>query len=93
MTSSLSSSQIPGLIEDMISSVAAALAEDIKDGDITARLIPENEQAQAHVITREDCTLAGLPWVEEVFRQLDPSVEVTLHTKDGDRVAANTPPV
>lgn len=90
MTSSLSSSQIPGLVEDMISSVSAALAEDIKDGDITAGLIPEAEQAQAHIITREDCTVAGLPWVEEVFRQLDPSVQVTLHTKDGDRVAANT---
>ncbi len=90
MTTPLTTSPIQGLVEDMITSVTAALAEDIKDGDITAQLIPATEQAQAHIITREDCTIAGLPWVVEVFRQLDPAVEVTLHVQDGDQVTANT---
>jgi len=36
-------------------------------------LIPENEQAVATVITREDCIVCGIAWVNEVFKQLDAS--------------------
>lgn len=90
MSNDFANSQIPGLAEDMINSVKAALAEDIKDGDITAGLIPADEQAEAYIITREDCTVAGLPWVKEVFKQLDPSVEVTLHAEDGDQVMGDS---
>ncbi|HKT73946.1 MAG TPA: carboxylating nicotinate-nucleotide diphosphorylase, partial [Steroidobacteraceae bacterium] len=39
--------------------------------------------------TREDATLCGRPWVVEVFRQLDPSVQLKWHADDGDRVTAN----
>ncbi|MBR9909043.1 MAG: carboxylating nicotinate-nucleotide diphosphorylase [Gammaproteobacteria bacterium] len=81
---------IPGLAEDRVNSVRIALAEDIKDGDITARLIPEQEAATATIITRDDCVIAGQAWVDEVFRQLDDSVAVQWHVKDGDRVSANT---
>jgi nicotinate-nucleotide pyrophosphorylase (carboxylating) len=81
---------IAGLKEDMINSVKNALVEDIRDGDITAQLIPEAEQASATIITRDDCVIAGSEWVNEVFRQLDPSVEVSWQVKDGDHVAANS---
>ncbi len=90
MSTAFATNQIPGLVEDMINSVKTALAEDIKDGDITAQLIPADEMAEANIITREDCTVAGLPWVEEVFKQLDPSVEVTLHANDGDQVMGDS---
>lgn len=83
-------STIPGLAEDRINSVKIALAEDIKDGDITAGLIPEGEQAEATIITRDNCTIAGCAWVNEVFNQLDPSVEVLWHVKDGDQVTAKS---
>jgi len=84
-------STIPGLLEDRINSVRVALAEDIKDGDITAGLIPEGEQAEATIITRDNCTIAGSAWVDEVFSQLDPSVQVTWHVQDGEQVSANSP--
>lgn len=84
-------STIPGLNEDRINSVRIALAEDIKDGDITARLIPENETATATIITRDDCVIAGCDWVDEVFRQLDPKVQVEWHVNDGEKVQANSP--
>ncbi|MBU3071035.1 carboxylating nicotinate-nucleotide diphosphorylase [Aestuariicella sp. G3-2] len=84
-------SSIPGLLEDLQHSVKFALAEDIKDGDITARLIPENEPGEATIITRDDCVIAGVEWVNEVFRQLDNSVNVTWHVADGDHVSANSP--
>ena len=74
---------------DLINNVKIALAEDIKDGDITAELIPASNTMKARIITREDAVIAGMDWVNEVFRQLDSSVKITWHCKDGDRVAAN----
>jgi nicotinate-nucleotide pyrophosphorylase (carboxylating) len=68
--------------------VRAALAEDIGEGDITAALIPVDAVARATVITREDAVLCGSPWVDEVFAQLDPSVDVSWQASDGQRVRA-----
>ncbi len=81
---------LPGLDDDILKSVRFALAEDLGSGDITAQLIPEQEQAKARVITREDCIFCGKAWVEEVFRQLDPAVEITWHIEDGQFAPANT---
>ena len=69
--------------------VAQALAEDIGSGDITAQLIPENEIAQARVITREDTILCGTEWVNTVFHQVDPSVELIWHVQEGENVSAD----
>ena len=68
--------------------VRAALAEDIGSGDITAALVPEAARGHARIITREAAVICGKPWVDEVFRQLDPGVSVRWHCNDGDRVAA-----
>jgi nicotinate-nucleotide pyrophosphorylase (carboxylating) len=85
-------SHIPSqeLLASIRLSVAAALAEDIGNGDITAQLIPADQQATAHVITREDCVFCGKAWVEEVFRQLDPQINIIWHVEDGDAVSANS---
>ncbi|QIO04536.1 carboxylating nicotinate-nucleotide diphosphorylase [Acinetobacter shaoyimingii] len=66
-----------------------ALSEDIGDGDITAMLTPEDEQATATIITREDMVLAGQPWVNALIQTFDASVEVEWLFQDGDRVKAN----
>ena len=81
---------IPHLIQDIAATVSRALAEDVGDGDITAQLIPADRQGRASVITREDCVFCGRAWVDEVFRQLDPQLEVVWHVEDGERVAANS---
>ena len=81
---------IPNVISDLKHSVSTALREDIGDGDITAQLIPAERSARAKVITREDCTLSGRAWVEEVFQQLDPELELSWNYVDGDRVTANS---
>ena len=75
--------------------VKQALDEDLNyqsaaEGDITAALIPQDQQANAYVITREDCVFVGKALIEEVFNQVDPSVEVEVLVADGDKVAANT---
>src|SRR6185437_13162607 len=74
---------------DLTQQVTTALAEDIGGGDITAQLVPAAQRVTGEVITREEAILCGRPWVTEVFRQLDPSVQLTWHAEDGDRVTAN----
>ena len=74
------------LLEDIRQVVTFALQEDIGSGDITAQLIPEETQAEAQVVTREHAIVCGRPWVDEVFRQLDPSVEILWQVKDGDGI-------
>ncbi|WP_276756389.1 carboxylating nicotinate-nucleotide diphosphorylase [Pseudoalteromonas marina] len=75
--------------------VTLALDEDLNyqtaaDGDITAQLIPQNEQASAKVITREDCIFCGKDIIIEVFKQVDPTVQVSVVVNDGDVVTANS---
>ena len=69
--------------------IQQALSEDIGDGDITALLTPEDEQATATIISREDMVLAGQPWVNALIQAYDPSVEVIWLKNDGDHVQAN----
>lgn len=75
--------------EEIAANVKAALHEDIGTGDITAELIPENAIASATLITRENATLAGQQWFDEVFNQLDPSIQIDWLAKDGDVIISN----
>ncbi|KZN28906.1 nicotinate-nucleotide pyrophosphorylase [Pseudoalteromonas luteoviolacea S2607] len=82
----------PQLISQL---VKQALDEDLNyqsagEGDITAALIPQQQTANAYVITREDCTFCGKDLILEVFRQVDPNVEVTVLANDGDKLSANS---
>jgi nicotinate-nucleotide pyrophosphorylase (carboxylating) len=70
----------------VVGNVSSALAEDLGSGDITAALVPEAASARAIVIAREPLTLAGQPWFNEVYRQLDESVVVEWLLNDGDHV-------
>ena len=69
-------------------SVITALAEDIGSGDVTAKLIPEDEFSLASVISRESAIICGIDWFEEVFAQLDSQVFIEWDVDDGDRVEA-----
>lgn len=82
--------RIPHLAQRIRENVATALTEDIGSGDITAQLIPAEQQAKATVITREDCVFCGKDWVIEVFAQLDRSVVLEWHVEDGESVTANS---
>lgn len=69
--------------------VARALEEDIGSGDVSAMLVPENATATARVITREHMHLSGAAWFDEVFRQLDPRIEIRWAARDSDHIAPN----
>jgi nicotinate-nucleotide pyrophosphorylase (carboxylating) len=69
--------------------VRRALEEDLGSGDITteATVVP-SQLAKGVFLAKSDCVLAGLEVAVEVFRQLDPAVEWTIHKHDGDRCQA-----
>ena len=71
------------------STVAAALAEDIGSGDLTAALIDEDEVVGATIIARESLVLAGHPWANEVFCQLDERILADWYIEDGQRAEAD----
>ena len=75
------------------SGVTLALDEDFgpdaKNGDVTAALLPTGRHATAVIVTREDMVMAGRPWVDEVFRQIDAALRLDWYYSDGDRVAAS----
>jgi nicotinate-nucleotide pyrophosphorylase (carboxylating) len=76
----------PQLLSDLSLTVTRALAEDIGTGDVTARLVRADQRAKARVVAREHAVLCGAPWVDEVFRQLDPFVVVSWQAAEGSRV-------
>ncbi len=73
------------LLSDLSITVARALVEDIGSGDVTARLVPAHQQGRARVIARESAVICGQPWVDEVFRQIDPDVRVEWKVSEGSR--------
>jgi nicotinate-nucleotide pyrophosphorylase (carboxylating) len=75
--------------ETIAAQVRAALTEDVGTGDRTAALIPADAIGRAHVLSREAAVLSGTPWVDEVFRQIDPRVAIEWLAHDGDAIAPN----
>jgi nicotinate-nucleotide pyrophosphorylase (carboxylating) len=70
--------------------VADALAEDIGSGDLTASLVPESSSVSASIFARENAVMAGRPWVDEVYAQLNPDIRIEWQQEDGDRIDENT---
>jgi len=68
--------------------VQRALTEDVGSGDLTAALIAEGTSLRARVIAREAAVLCGRPWFDQVFQQVDPSVQIAWQAAEGERIAA-----
>ncbi len=66
-----------------------ALLEDVGQQDLTADLIPLSTLATAAIITRENATLCGQAWLEQVFMQLDSTITINWSFKDGEQMLAN----
>ena len=91
------------LLHDITNTVTWALCEDLgvntydelmTSSDITAELIPAKNTAVANIISRDECIICGVAWVNEVFKQLDSiyntTTEITWHVEDGQHVDADT---
>ncbi len=69
--------------------VEKALKEDVGTGDVTTNLIEEHTIAEATLICRDKAILCGVDWFNEVFNQLDDSIEIKWHANDGDEIKAD----
>jgi nicotinate-nucleotide pyrophosphorylase (carboxylating) len=67
--------------------VAAALAEDVGDGDRTSEaLVPADARCRAQFLLEEPGVVCGVPIAAAVFRALDPSVHVQALVDEGTAV-------
>ena len=83
MTESL---QLP---DDLAETIQRALAEDLGDGDVTARLLPADRVVQASVVCRETAVICGHHWFEAVFAQLSDAIRVEWLVREGTQVRPN----
>jgi len=64
--------------------IRRALAEDVGNGDITSELIIDlSARSRAVFRAKESFVLAGMPFVQEVFHQVDPELTLTIKKKEG----------
>ena len=67
------------------------LAEDIGHGDITSlTMIDADAQGAFHMNARQPMAVAGVEVAAACFRRYDPTLQVEVTAKDGDRVAPKT---
>lgn len=67
--------------------VKNALQEDLGTGDVTTSLcVPFHAKAEAVIVFRKRAVLAGLEFVRQTFRTLDPQCCFQTRYKDGDTV-------
>jgi nicotinate-nucleotide pyrophosphorylase (carboxylating) len=62
------------------------LAEDLGKGDITSNLLPRR-RIKAHIISKQDCTLAGINYVKDIFALKECKIRII--KKDGYKVKPN----
>lgn len=89
MSTDAHSAITPPPAEIIAANVAAALAEDIGSGDVTAALLPDGPDI-AYLLCKEDAVICGRPWFDACHRALDPGVHIDWRIAEGDRVAKGT---
>ena len=93
MTTALFTQQYPrgsqAFIDLVNQTVFTAMLEDIGSGDLTALLIPEDNTAQATIISREDAVICGIDWVEACFHHVNKNIKIKWLVNEGEKVAAN----
>src|SRR5882724_7134141 len=74
---------------DRYDPIAAAVKEDIGEGHIMNDFfVAETLHATGRITARENAIVAGIGAAGEVFRQVDPSIDIQIIRPDGDEVVA-----
>ncbi|MDF1683225.1 MAG: carboxylating nicotinate-nucleotide diphosphorylase [Legionellaceae bacterium] len=68
------------LLEDVVK----ALVEDVGARDLTAALLPKDAITHAEIISREPMVVCGIPWVNQVFFELNPRIKLDWQVNEGD---------
>jgi len=94
MNELISKQVLAQLAETIKANVNEAIIEDFSATgshakDFTAKLIAPNLLAEASIISREAAVICGIPWVEECFKQIAPSITIFWQVKEGESVKSN----
>jgi len=75
----------------IIKLIKHALSEDIGSGDVTSNATIRAESVSAALmLAKQDLVLAGLDVSRAVFRYLDPDIQFTKFSEDGNKMKAGT---
>lgn len=68
-----------------------ALTEDIGSGDVTSEyFVPADRLSRGMVVAKQEGVVAGVEIAAEVFRRVDPDLEIELLLQDGSLVSSRT---
>ncbi|MFA6924941.1 MAG: carboxylating nicotinate-nucleotide diphosphorylase [Bacteroidales bacterium] len=69
--------------------IAAALKEDIGDGDHTSiACIPQKAKGKAQLLVKEPCIVAGVELAKKILKYTDKKIKINIIKKDGSLVKA-----
>lgn len=67
--------------------ISNAIREDVGDGDHSSlACIPDNAMGKARLLVKDDGILAGVEFAKQVFRYVDPGMEIEVFIQDGTPV-------
>lgn len=73
--------------DHLISFITQALHEDVGDGDHTSlSTVPHGKKGRAELLIKDEGILAGLEEGLEIFKQVDPALQLDVHIRDGKTV-------
>jgi len=73
-------------IEKARALIKMAIEEDLGRGDVTSELFAaDSSTTKAHLVSREEIVVCGMPVVEEILKHYDPKLKLKVHTPDGER--------
>ncbi len=75
--------------KDVSTLVSRALREDLGEGDLTSRILPNNSSVNARIVAKQKLLLCGTSVVREVFSRK--GCTITLSEKEGSLVRSGTP--
>jgi nicotinate-nucleotide pyrophosphorylase (carboxylating) len=71
--------------EQLLDFIEKALYEDVKDGDHTSLAsVPNDAYGSARLLVKDDGVLAGVALAVEIFRFVDPAMQMKIHIQDGE---------
>lgn len=75
------------ITDEIISLIDLALKEDVAGGDVTSEAIfPAGQISESRIIAKDTGILCGLPVAREVYRRIEPSIEMNITKNDGEEV-------
>jgi len=71
-------------MEEIMPLIDLAIKEDVGEGDITSELLfRDTIQAKAHLVSREEIVVCGMPILREILKRYDPRLKLKIDVRDG----------